>query len=378
VALFLFISVMCWLVVVIRKANAAPAPPPLRTRKPDPPTEDPGADAKPVPPLPAAKTGKPVSPISELLSKAAAPQPTPTAPKPTPVLNKPVEPFRAAKPAPEPAKAAVAEAKPAEAKPAEAKPAEAQPAVAEAKPADAKPAKAPEPMPPAPAPAPVLFQSESGRKDTDGASLFSGLKDLQPPPAAEAKPAPAPAPGAEKPAEKPAEAKPADKPRTHTAELDDILHRIDKVLADAPPPPAPPPAPAPAPAPTKPDLPAGGGMMMITESGRITNSSEPARRKSADDGDLLRRIDEALALSNGTSAVAGTMVDPDFAAEAADKAKADAALDQAKTVTPASAAEAKPAAPLAPTVPAWARADALDSDLPKDAGKDAGAQQKLF
>ena len=380
IALCLFVAIIVWLLSAIMRAQAGAKPTPMssRTRKPDPPTEDP-EDAKPAAtPAPAAKKvptpAKPMSPISELLNKAAtAPQPLKTSPtpaKPTPVLTKPAEPFRTAK--------AVPDAKPEPAKSVEA----AQPAAAvkpEAKTDDklmvaAKPAKSPEPTP-ASAPAPVLFQSQSGRKDTDGASLFAGLKDIDPPaqaaepvsakPAAEAKPAADSK--AETDAAGDAKTTPpagAQKMRSHTAELDDILHRIDKVLADAPPAPV-----APVVEATKPDLPAGGGMMMMTESGRITNTREPDRHKT--DDDLLRRIDEALAMSNGTSSVAGTMVDPDFAAEASAVAKKDDALDKAETVSGAHAIEKPAEAP--PKVPDWARADALDSDVEK---KDA--QQKLF
>jgi hypothetical protein len=380
IALCLFVAIIVWLLSAIMRAQAGakPAPVPSRARKPDPPTEDP-EDAKPA--APAAKKvptpAKPMSPISELLNKAAtAPQPlksSPTPAKPTPVLTKPAEPFRTAKAVPE------ANAEPA--KPDAAKPADA--VKPEVKTDDklmvaAKPAKAPEPTP-ASAPVPVLFQSQSGRKDTDGASLFAGLKDLDPPAKtaepvpikpAEAKPSAEAKPAADTKPEAAGDAKTtppagAQKMRSHTAELDDILQRIDKVLESAPPPPV-----APVVEATKPDLPAGGGMMMMTESGRITNTREPDRHKT--DDDLLRRIDEALAMSNGTSSVAGTMVDPDFAAEASAVAKKDDALDKAETVSGAHAIE-KPAEPAPPKVPDWARADALDSDVDK---KDA--QQKLF
>ncbi len=200
------------------------------------------------------------------------------------------------------------------------------------------------------------------------------------------------------------------KPRSQTAELDDILKRIDQVLAETPT--APPPV---APAPPKPP------------------TAQIKAGEKIDPNDVLRRIDEALAESQGDRAGQMTVPRPDWARDAersaeetlprpdwnkeaakapeapprpplepprqtppatkaaeitvprpdwADEAKQRAAEDEASRAAPI-----VPAAPPAPTqgpaaakrttaaeaVPDWARGDLQDEDLDKRA-KDAQAK----
>lgn len=169
------------------------------------------------------------------------------------------------------------------------------------------------------------------------------------------------------------------KPRTQTAELDDILKRIDQVLAEAPSAPAAIAATAPvAPPPPKPP-------------------------EKLDPSDVLKRIDQALAESQGTHAEL-TMLDPDWEDDAKRAATDDetsrrTAADRKATAQPASersATAVPPPAPPKPVIertassetpagtakkdelPDWARSDIQDEDL-KDEGDDGkGGQQKLF
>ena len=146
---------------------------------------------------------------------------------------------------------------------------------------------------------------------------------------------------------------PSPKPRTQTAELDDILKRIDKVLSESPAPASDAPKPA---APTAPP--------------RVTEKLDPA--------DVLKRIDDALAEGHGGRSAQATMPRPGWAEEAK-RAATEIGGNEPKP------AVAQPARKTSSNdVPDWAKADVQDDDLSKDEKKDpegkggAAGQQKLF
>ncbi len=151
------------------------------------------------------------------------------------------------------------------------------------------------------------------------------------------------------------------KPRTQSAELDDILKRIDKVLADSPT--------------TKPSE---------RLAAKPAEPQPPAKSESSaklDPSDVLKRIDQALAESQGSNAAEVTMMDPDWADEAQRAATADVPAKPVAgpATTPAAAKPADPAKPAAPKIPDWARSDIQDEDLDKKDDSDGkGGQQKLF
>jgi len=149
---------------------------------------------------------------------------------------------------------------------------------------------------------------------------------------------------------------PTPKPRTQTAELDDILKRIDKVLSESPAPAGESPKPAP---PTAPP--------------RVTEKLDPA--------DVLKRIDDALAEGHGGRAAQATMPRPGWA----DEAKRAATEIGASDPKPAVAQPSRKTS--SNDVPDWAKADVQDDDLSADEKKDkkdadgkggAAGQQKLF
>jgi len=156
------------------------------------------------------------------------------------------------------------------------------------------------------------------------------------------------------PARPPAAPIAAPKPRTQTAELDDILKRIDKVLSESPAPASEAPRP---PAPTAPPKPV----------------------EKLDPADVLKRIDDALAEGHGGRANQPTMPRPGWAEEA------KRAVTEIGETKPAVAQPSRTSS--ANDVPDWAKSDVQDDDLSKD-GKDekkgtdgkgeTPGQQKLF
>lgn len=162
------------------------------------------------------------------------------------------------------------------------------------------------------------------------------------------------------------------KPRTQSAELDDILKRIDKVLADSPTASSAPPS-----------APQSERLAVRPPSERLP--AKPDAPAKLDPSDVLKRIDQALAESQGGAAEV-TMMDPDWADEAERAATADVAkkpstgaIPSTPPAPPAAAKPAEPAKPAAPKIPDWARSDIQDEDLDKKDDNDGkGGQQKLF
>jgi hypothetical protein len=155
------------------------------------------------------------------------------------------------------------------------------------------------------------------------------------------------------------------KGRTQTAELDDILKRIDQVLADNPPP--------------------------ATENAvKSSTPVLPARPvEKLDPSDVLKRIDEALAEGHGGRASQMTMPRPDWEEEAKRVASGEVPVVKAPIPPATAPVPAPPTKP--PTVnvsktgktavvedlPDWAKTDIQDEDLPaKPATTDTKAETK--
>ena len=160
------------------------------------------------------------------------------------------------------------------------------------------------------------------------------------------------------------------KGRTQTAELDDILKRIDQVLADNPAPSAEP---------------------VLKNASPIL----PARPvEKMDPSEVLKRIDEALAEGHGGRANQMTMPRPDWEDEAKKVASGEVPIVKGPPTKPPTAHVVRSAKPdSVDEVPDWAKSDIQDEDLkPKPAparhratkrvrgdGKgEAPGQQRLF
>jgi hypothetical protein len=131
------------------------------------------------------------------------------------------------------------------------------------------------------------------------------------------------------------------KPRTQTAELDDILKRIDQVLADNPPPPT--------------------DSVLL----RALPTLPPRPVEKLDPSDVLKRIDEALAEGHGGRANQMTMPRPDWEDEAKKVASGEVPIVKAPAPPPSKPPTAQIAKPaVADEIPDWAKSDIQDEDLP--------------